>query len=138
MIPAYQPQLDSQTEALNKFLEMYLRCFASNTPSTWFALLLCAKFWYNTSYKHSSKLTPFEVVYDHSPLAISRFIWDSSTNIDVSASFLQRDKVLAVLKAKLFHAQEYMKINVVKNCRDVVLNVGDWVYVCILPYRQLS
>ncbi|PHT85246.1 hypothetical protein T459_07352 [Capsicum annuum] len=31
-----------------------------------------------------------------------------------------------------------MKINADKNHRDMVFNVGDWVYVRLRPYRQLS
>lgn len=100
MSSAFQPQSDGQTEAINKCLEMYCRCFASDTPSTWFSLLPWAKFWYNTYYQHSSRLTPFEVVYGSAPSIVSRFIQDSSTNTVVSASFLHRDGSLSYFEGQ--------------------------------------
>lgn len=56
----------------------------------------------------------------------------------MSASFLQRDEVLAIFKANLLHAQERMKLNADKSRRDMVFHVDDWVYVRLRPYQQLS
>ncbi|OIT35255.1 putative mitochondrial protein, partial [Nicotiana attenuata] len=106
-----------------------------DTPTAWFSLLPWAEFWYNTSYHHSSKVTPFEVVYGRPPPTVSRYVKDNLTNPAVAASLRQRDEVLAILKANLIQAQERMKVYVDKGRREVVFEVGDWVYVRLRPYR---
>ncbi|KAH0737522.1 hypothetical protein KY290_036227 [Solanum tuberosum] len=135
---AYHPQSDGQTEALNKCLEMYLRCFAADTPTSWFPLLPWAEFWYNTSYQHSSKLTPFEVVYGRPPPTIARYVLDGNTTPVVAASLRERDDTLALLKSNLQFAQARMKRYADKGRKDVAFQIGDWVFVRLRPYRQLS
>ncbi|KAM3238925.1 hypothetical protein P3L10_013958 [Capsicum annuum] len=135
---AYHPQSDGQTEALNKCLEMYLRCFAADIPTTWFRLLQWAEFWYNTSYQHSSKLTPFEVVYGRPPRTVTRYIRDDTSNLNVIESLCRRDEMLSLLKSNLQAAQECMKQNADKGRKDVSFEIGDWVFVRLRPYRQLS
>lgn len=63
MSTAYHPHSDSQSEYLNKCLEMYLRCFTYDSPKDWARLLPWAEYWYNTSYHHSCGMTPFKIVY---------------------------------------------------------------------------
>lgn len=91
---------DGQTRGINKCLEMYLRCIAPYTPPTWFSLLSWEEFWYNMSYQHSSKLTPFEVVYGCAPPIVSIFFQDGSTNIVACASFLQQDRSLSYFEGQ--------------------------------------
>nr|XP_016510345.1 PREDICTED: uncharacterized protein LOC107827676 [Nicotiana tabacum] len=79
-----------------------------------------------------------EVVYGRPLPIVSRYIRDSSTNPVVVASLRQRDEVLAILKANLLHARDCMKSNADKGRREVQFNVGDWMYVRLRPYRQLS
>ena len=44
MSSSYHPQIDGQTEALNKCLEMYLRCYVSDEPHHWVHFLSWAEF----------------------------------------------------------------------------------------------
>jgi hypothetical protein len=64
---SYHPQTDGQTEVVNKCLENYLRCFAADRPTQWTLWLPWAKYWYNTTWHSSIKMTPYEAVYGGSP-----------------------------------------------------------------------
>ena len=60
---AYRPQSDGQTEVVNRSLEQYLMAFVGNSPHTWALWLYMAKFWFNTNYHTSTKMSPFETLY---------------------------------------------------------------------------
>ena len=60
---AYHPQTDGQMEVVNKCLETYLWCFASEKQNQWAQWLPLDEWWYNTSYHTTTCMTPFEVVY---------------------------------------------------------------------------
>jgi hypothetical protein len=59
----YHPQTDGQTNVVNKSLETYLRFFSSENKNQWAQWLPLAKWWYNTSYHTTTRMTPFEAVY---------------------------------------------------------------------------
>ena len=60
----YHPQNDGQTEVVNKCLETYLRCFASEKQNQWAQWLPLVEWWYNTSYHTTTHMNPFEVVLE--------------------------------------------------------------------------
>jgi transposase InsO family protein len=67
MTSAFYPQSDGQTEATNKVIVMYLRCFTGDQPRQWLRWLPWAEYIYNTAYQSSLKDTPFKVVYGRDP-----------------------------------------------------------------------
>ncbi|KAF5763515.1 putative nucleotidyltransferase, Ribonuclease H [Helianthus annuus] len=135
---AYHPQTDGQTEALNKCLEMYLRCFVTDQPKEWVRFLPWAEFWYNTSFQTAAKMTPFEILYGRKPPSVSRFVKDSTGNSIIAAQLIERDAILQLLKTNLLKAQDRRTLAANKHRRDVQFQVGDWVYVKLQPFRQNS
>jgi hypothetical protein len=67
---SYHPQTDGQTKIVNKCLETYLMCFASERKNQWAQWLPLAEWWYNTSYHTTTRMTPFEAVYGKNPPSI--------------------------------------------------------------------
>lgn len=67
MSSAYHPQTDGQSEAVNKCLEMYLRCFVYDKPKAWANYLGWAELWYNTATHTSTGITLFRAVYGRDP-----------------------------------------------------------------------
>ncbi|XP_073017750.1 uncharacterized protein [Primulina eburnea] len=74
MSTAYNPETDGQSEALNKCVETYLRCFCSEQPKGWSHWVHWVEYWYNTSYQTTAGMTPFEVVYGKRPPTVIKFL----------------------------------------------------------------
>jgi transcription antitermination factor NusG len=138
MSTAYHPQTDGQSEALNKCLEMYLRCFTFQNPKGWYKLLAMAEYWYNTSFHTSAGMTPFKAVYGRDPPGLIRYNSQASDPHAVREQLLERDAILDQLKGNLRRAQQTMKDNADKKRKEVTFNVGDSVLVKLQPYRQHS
>ncbi|GJX85847.1 ty3-gypsy retroelement polyprotein [Tanacetum coccineum] len=64
---AYHPQIDGQTEVVNKCVECFMRCMTGEKPKEWVKWVSLAEYWYNTNYHSSAHTTPFEVVYGQPP-----------------------------------------------------------------------
>uniref|UniRef100_A0A0A9C9Z3 Integrase catalytic domain-containing protein n=1 Tax=Arundo donax TaxID=35708 RepID=A0A0A9C9Z3_ARUDO len=59
MSTPFHPQSDGQSEAVNKVIAMYLRCFTDDRPRHWVRWLPWAECVYNTSFHSALKETPF-------------------------------------------------------------------------------
>ena len=126
---SYHPETDGQTEVINRCLESYLRCFASDQPKTWSNWLSWAEFWYNTTYHVSIGKTPFEVVYGRHPPSILRFLSNETKVAAVALELSERDEALKQLTSYLQRAQEQMASYANKKRRDVRFQVGEWVFL---------
>lgn len=138
MSTAYHPQTDGQSEVLNRCLEQYLRCFASDTPHKWRKLLTWAELWYNTSFHSSLGISPFQALYGRCPPTIQDYIQGSSPIEAVNLTLTERSTLLQQLRVNLQQAQIRMKLQADKHRRDLQFMVHDWVLVKLQPYRQNS
>ncbi|TQD92478.1 hypothetical protein C1H46_022039 [Malus baccata] len=134
----YHPQSDGQTEVVNRCLETYLRCFTSFQPKKWLQWLAWAEWSYNTSYHSSTKFTPFEIVYGVTPPHIATYELGSAKLDSVEQGLLARDKILAMLKTNLIIAQNRMKVQADKHRSERTFEVGDLVYLKLVPYQLQS
>ncbi|KAA0039535.1 ty3-gypsy retrotransposon protein [Cucumis melo var. makuwa] len=72
------------------------------------------------------------------PLIISYGQSSTTPNDSVESQLQARDEALAALKRHLQHAQDQKKKFADVHRRDVVFDIGDWVYLKLQPYRQKS
>lgn len=135
---AYHPQSDGQTEAVNKCVEMFLRCFTGNNPKSWYKALNWAEYWYNSSFHTSIGMTPFKALYGRDPPMIVKYSTSSNEPPEVQEQLLLRDQILAELKFNLQRAQQKMKSQANKKRLDVNYELGELVLIKLQPYRQNS
>lgn len=94
----YHPQTDGQTEALNKCLEQYLRCFSFDQLHRWSKLLPWAEFWYNIITHTSTGMSPFKILYGRDPSSLIPYSTQDRDPPNVSILLQQHDQVLQQLK----------------------------------------
>lgn len=121
---------------VNRCLEQYLRCFASEKPRSRINFLSWAEFWYNSTYHGTIGMSPFEALYGRPPPIIPRYNFGASPIHEVDASLLTRDTILARLKVNLQDAINQMKQQADTKRRPVDYEVGDFVYLKLKPYRK--
>ncbi|GKE02245.1 retrotransposon-related protein, partial [Tanacetum coccineum] len=138
MSSAYHPQTDGQTEAVNKTLECYLRCMKGETPKEWTKWLPLAEFWYNTKFHTSANTTPFEIVYGQTPPQYVTYEVGECNVEAVDRTLVARDQAIKLLQFYLQRAQDRMKTMADKKRSDREFAEGEWVYLKLQPYRQLS
>lgn len=135
---AYRPQSDGQTEVVNRTLEMYLRCVTGDEPRKWLTWLPWIEYCYNTSYHTSLKDTPFRMVYGREPPRLLDYTTGSSKVEAVDVALEERDEFLASARERLLNAQNRMKASYDKHHRSVEFGIGEWVWLKLHPYRQLT
>jgi len=138
MSSAYHPQTDDQTEIMNKGLEGYLRSFVGDRPRDWMRWISLAEWAYNTSEHTSTKLSHFEAVYGYPSPRLMPFEPGTNKVQAVEDELKSREFILTLICKNLQDAQARMKHFADQNRTFREFEVGDWVFLRLRPYRQMS
>jgi hypothetical protein len=109
---SYHPQIDGQSERVNKCLEMYLRCVVYDSPNKWNSWFSLAKLWYNTSFHSSLGCSPFKGLYGYEADTGVGVVVPETTTSDTAQLLLDRESHMTLLKDRLAQAQHKMKTHV--------------------------
>ena len=129
MSSAFHPQTDGQTEAANRVIVMYLRCFSGDRPRQWLRWLPWAEYTYNTAYQSSLRDTPFRVVYGRDPPTIRSYEPGETRVAAVAQEMEDRAAFLDDVRYRLEQAQAAQKRVYDRHHRPVSFLVGDWAWL---------
>jgi hypothetical protein len=134
---AYHPQIDRQTERVNKILADMLRACALQYGRSWDKSLPYAEFSYNNSYQESLKMALFEMLYGRrcrTPL-----FWSEAGERKVfGPDILQEaEKQVRMVRVNLRVVQSRQKSYSDHRRRELSFEVGDFVYLKVTPMRGL-
>jgi hypothetical protein len=140
MTTAFHPQSDGQSEAANKVISMYLRCYTGDRPRDWLRWLPWAEYTYNTAYQSSLRDTPFRVVYGRDPPSVRSYEPGDTKVAAVAKTMAEREEFLADVRQRLEQAQQVQKRHYDRKHRQVSYTVGDWVLLRLRhrPIASLS
>jgi hypothetical protein len=78
---SYHPQIDGQTEIVNKWVEGYLRNYVGGQQRTWVKWLHLGEHCYNTSFHMSIGMTPFRELYRYdAPTLVDLVFWGEQSS----------------------------------------------------------
>lgn len=138
MSTSYHPQSDGQTERLNQTMETFLRCFVNACPSKWLSWLPVAEFWYNCCPHSATGLSPFMALYGHSPRHFGIADADAVTMPDLSVWLRDRQVMSDLIKQHIHRVKLRMKKQADQGHFECQFEVGDMVFLKLLPYVQTS
>ena len=84
------------------------------------------------------KISPFLALYGYHPPSITSSLKVSLRVQVVQDHLLHQQQVLSVLKENLAMAQNRMKQEADQHCSERNFEVGDWVFLRLQPYKQIS
>jgi hypothetical protein len=127
---AYHPQMDGQTEVVNRSLGDLLRSLVTEHQSIWDNVLPQAEFAYNDSMNRSTGKSPFEIVYGRNLRGVSELM-DLDQIITKSASAEEFTELMEELhsrvKERLLESNQEYKRRVDQHRRQLQFKVGDLV-----------
>jgi hypothetical protein len=106
---SYHPHMDGKTKQTNQIIEDILCMYVRKKPNKWEDYIHLVEFSYNNGYQTSTKLSPFEVLYDMKCMTSIR--WDNSADrLMVGPEMLQEmDNMVIKVEQNLKEAQDRQK-----------------------------
>ncbi|KAJ3701854.1 hypothetical protein LUZ61_005559 [Rhynchospora tenuis] len=138
MSTSYHPQTDGQVERVNQCVETYLRSMVFQQQKRWVKWVPLAEYWYNTNFHSSLHTTPFKALYGYDPPVLALGSAPKSSIESVNEVLRERQQMLVNLKLHLVRAQDRMKKFADSKRSERTFSKGDWVYLKLQPYRQIS
>lgn len=133
------PQTDGASEAMNRMLENYIRCFCNYEQNDWDILLPCAEFAYNSAVSEDIGLSPFEVGLGWRPKWRLDTLFRAPTDLESLSDF--RDRLKSVMEdAKYAHrlakARQIAEASI--HYKRPTYQVGDSVWISRKLYGYLG
>ena len=83
-------------------------------------------------------MTPFMALYGYQPPSITSYLRENSKVQAVEHHIKHQQQLLQLLKDNLTLAQNRMKQQADKHRSEINFDVGDWVFLRLQPYKQIS
>jgi hypothetical protein len=83
-------------------------------------------------------MTPFMELYGYHPQSITSSLRNQSKVQAIKEHIDHQQQVLQLLKDNLTLVQNRMKQQVDQHCSERSFEVGDWVFLRLQPYKQVS
>ncbi|KAA8537022.1 hypothetical protein F0562_029500 [Nyssa sinensis] len=110
----------------------------NDRPKDWARWLHLTEYVYNTSRYSSIQISPYEAVYGQPPPQMLPYE-PRTTRVDtVEEELRNKDFIAILIQENLQEAQNKMKYYADKNRIEREFEEGDWVYLRLKPYRQMS
>ena len=98
MSTGFYPQIDGQTECVNRMLKELIRTYIAINQTDWVDCLPMAEFAYNYVVHSSTQNIPFEVVYGKNPLTPSTLFMPKVKNLAASTFSTNGKPICNLLK----------------------------------------
>ncbi|KAA8530919.1 hypothetical protein F0562_005622 [Nyssa sinensis] len=92
----------------------------------------------NTTYHVTTGITPYEALYGQPPPSLNQYVLGDTAVAATDTMLRDRDAILKLLKEHLVQSQQRMKQQADKHRSKRVFAVGDWVYLKLQPFKQVS
>lgn len=100
--------------------------------------LALAEWWHNSNFHSSIQMTPFEALYGYPPPIHVPYISGTTTDVEVDKQLRDKDNMLKLLRFHLHRSHHRMVQLANRKTFDRSFQIGDWVFVKLHPYRQLT
>ena len=123
---------------MNQILEDMLRACVISSKGSWEKWLPLAEFSYNNSYQESIKMAPFEALYGHKYRTPLNWIELGERRYYGIDFVTEAEEQVHVIQQHMKAAQSRQKSYADKRRRPLTFEVGDYVYLKVLPMRGVQ